>query len=57
MAKFIVFGNQKGGIGKTTLTILTATGLSQAPFNKKILSGFFLKKNYCNLYFSILFAC
>ena len=37
MAKFIVFGNQKGGIGKTTLTILTATGLSQAPFNKKIL--------------------
>jgi len=37
MAKFIVFGNQKGGIGKTTFTILVATGLSQAPFNKKVL--------------------
>lgn len=37
MAKFIVFGNQKGGIGKTTLAVLTATGLSQPPFNKKIL--------------------
>lgn len=37
MAKFIVFGNQKGGIGKTTLTVLTATGLSQPPFNKKVL--------------------
>jgi len=37
MAKFIVFGNQKGGIGKTTLAILTATGLSQLPFSKKIL--------------------
>lgn len=37
MAKFIVFGNQKGGIGKTTLTILVATGLSQSPFNKKVL--------------------
>lgn len=37
MAKFIVFGNQKGGIGKTTLAVLTATGLSQAPFNKKVL--------------------
>ncbi len=37
MAKFIVFGNQKGGIGKTTLTILMATGLSQPPFNKRVL--------------------
>lgn len=37
MAKFIVFGNQKGGIGKTTLAILTATGLSQLPFNQKVL--------------------
>jgi chromosome partitioning protein len=37
MAKFIVFGNQKGGIGKTTLAVLTATGLSQDPFNKKVL--------------------
>jgi chromosome partitioning protein len=37
MAKFIVFGNQKGGIGKTTLTVLVANGLSQPPFNKKVL--------------------
>ena len=37
MAKFIVFGNQKGGIGKTTFTILAATALSKAPFNKSIL--------------------
>lgn len=37
MAKFIVFGNQKGGIGKTTLTVLTATALSNHPFNKKVL--------------------
>jgi chromosome partitioning protein len=37
MAKFILFGNQKGGIGKTTLAVLTATGLSQPPFNKKVL--------------------
>ena len=37
MAKFIIFGNQKGGIGKTTLAVLTATGLSFPPFNKKIL--------------------
>lgn len=37
MAKFIVFGNQKGGIGKTTLAVLSATGLSSSPFNKKVL--------------------
>ena len=37
MAKFIVFGNQKGGIGKTTFAVLTATALSQPPFNKKTL--------------------
>lgn len=37
MAKFIVFGNQKGGIGKTTLTVLTATALSHPPFSKKVL--------------------
>jgi len=37
MAKFIVFGNQKGGIGKTTFAVLTANGLSQTPFNKKVL--------------------
>lgn len=37
MAQFIVFGNQKGGIGKTTLAVLTATGLSRPPFNKRVL--------------------
>lgn len=37
MAKFIVFGNQKGGIGKTTFAVLTATALSHPPFNKKVL--------------------
>ncbi|BDS15657.1 ParA family protein [Aureispira anguillae] len=37
MAKVIVFGNRKGGVGKSTLTMMTATALSQAPFNKKIL--------------------
>ncbi len=37
MAKFIVFGNQKGGIGKTTLAVLSATALSNHPFNKKVL--------------------
>ena len=37
MAKFIVFGNQKGGIGKTTFAVLTATALSKSPFNKKVL--------------------
>lgn len=37
MARFIVFGNQKGGIGKTTLAVLTATGLSRPPFNKRVL--------------------
>lgn len=33
MAKIILFGNQKGGVGKSTLTMLTATALSQPPFN------------------------
>lgn len=37
MGKVIVFGNQKGGVGKTTLTTLVANTLSQAPFNKKVL--------------------
>jgi len=32
-----MFGNMKGGIGKSTVTLLTATALAQAPFNKKIL--------------------
>jgi chromosome partitioning protein len=37
MTKVIVYGNRKGGVGKSTLTMLTATALSQAPFNKKVL--------------------
>ena len=30
-----MFGNQKGGVGKTQVSIMTATALSQAPFNLK----------------------
>jgi chromosome partitioning protein len=37
MAKIIMFGNQKGGVGKSLLTTITATALSQAPFNLKTL--------------------
>lgn len=37
MGKVIIFGNQKGGVGKTTLTTLTATALASEPFNKKVL--------------------
>ncbi len=36
MAKIIVFGSQKGGVGKSTLTNLTATALASPPFNYKI---------------------
>ena len=37
MAKIIMFGNQKGGVGKSLLTTTTATALSQAPFDLKTL--------------------
>lgn len=37
MTKIISFGNRKGGVGKSTLTLLAATALSSAPFNKKVL--------------------
>jgi len=37
MAKIIAFGNRKGGVGKSTLTLLSATALSSVPFNKKVL--------------------
>ena len=36
MAKIILFGNQKGGVGKSTLTMMTATALSQSPFNLNV---------------------
>lgn len=36
MGKIIVFGNQKGGVGKTTLTAMTATALAQDPFNRSV---------------------
>lgn len=36
MSKIIVFGNQKGGVGKSTVVTLCANALSQAPFNLKI---------------------
>jgi cellulose biosynthesis protein BcsQ len=37
MAKIILFGNQKGGIGKSTLTILTANALAAPEFDYKVL--------------------
>lgn len=37
MAKFIMFGNQKGGVGKSQLTVITATALSADPFNRRVL--------------------
>ena len=35
MAKIISIGNQKGGVGKTQISIMLATALSQKPFNLK----------------------
>jgi len=37
MSKIVMFGNQKGGVGKTTLTALCANALSSPPFNKSVL--------------------
>lgn len=37
MAKIIMFGNQKGGIGKSTLSILTANTLASPKFDYKVL--------------------
>jgi len=36
MSKIIVFGSRKGGVGKSTLSVLTANALSCPPFNKKV---------------------
>lgn len=36
-SKILGFLNQKGGVGKTTMTLLTANAISQFPFNKKII--------------------
>jgi cellulose biosynthesis protein BcsQ len=36
MALFIAFGNQKGGTGKSTCTVLTANTLSQPTFNYRL---------------------
>ena len=36
MAKIIMFGNQKGGVGKSLCTVITATAYSQAPFNLRV---------------------
>ncbi len=36
MAKIIMFGNQKGGVGKSQCSVMTASALSLPPFNLKV---------------------
>ena len=36
MAVFVTFGNQKGGAGKSTCTVLAAGALSQPPFSYRL---------------------
>lgn len=36
MSKILMFANQKGGVGKSTCSMMAANALSQSPFEKKI---------------------
>lgn len=36
MSRIVAFGNQKGGVGKSTVIAMTANALSQAPFKTKL---------------------
>jgi chromosome partitioning protein len=36
MSKIVAFGNQKGGVGKSTVITMTANALSRKPFNIKL---------------------
>lgn len=36
MSKIILFGNQKGGVGKSTLTAMAAAALSAEPFSRAV---------------------
>jgi len=36
MGKITLFGSQKGGVGKSTLTALTAAALSSPPFSRRV---------------------
>ena len=36
MAKILMFGNQKGGVGKSQCSVIVATALSRPPFNLKV---------------------
>ena len=42
-----MFANQKGGVGKSTCSMMAANALSQAPFDKKIFLIDGDKQKYC----------